>query len=940
MKRATRQSQGGVRWAQLAGAGAALLGLLALAGAGFDFGGVLLAQTQPQSPTNLRILSDSTPPPPPTGTGDLGGWPTAGATIQRTSYSPATVTTVSGIAWYRPIEAFISGSTQVITADGRVYVATGKGLVVLDAENGGLICRFDTELPVATPTVDSGTVYVPGYDRTLYALNSSNCGLNWRFIGGAGFSANPLVTGGRVYIGNRDGNFYAVNASDGSLAWQYPTGGPIMQSAASSGGVVYVASMDMYGYALNASSGSLVWRTARKLPGEQYSTWWPVVHGNYVVWAASTAYKMNTSPGASDAGSDGVDYDGFFGTGSTTLNAGTVINSSDGSHGWPAGSAVLSTTAGNGGPYSLQGYADQFPARRVYAIVNRSNGVEPFNLPWIQSGQNEQGQMHPPVSDGTALYFEGPFQKAGANIPRSRAMAWKEGTSWLRMVGGITFAADEPLILSAAAGRVFANLCCDREARALEGGAATFWSYGGNMLNYQLPSQGDANPYDPMWAFYDGEEFLQRLGGYYKGTRNSRNGVYHNHGMQNPLVPLAFTNGAGQRVERLFTHRSNAIIALGPSATKTPLPLVTINNNPPNTGTTLSAPEISNRLETEVRKIVDVWRANGTNGFLRPAYINDGGGTSNTTDMPESNVYFRSPADTLYTLSAAYPYVSAGLKADLLQYLAAYWQRYFAGTAVRVIGWNSGTPREAMQYPPEVETRMTQIGDTTGGAASPRVFYAAWKYAQVVPAQAASIYAAVRPLLIVPPPAQVLDITRGPAVYNEYINGYQGFLNLADLAGNPDPATRATVATQLSSLLNTRLTGFAKDHPWEGSVDNPSGLMANNYTRRFNCTRNFLYMTPDLGRAMRSSAQAGSITTALNEYLYVCPHWFMTRDNNSFQEASAHHIFDSHALFLAKAYVAGQSQAELSKWIDVPWMLGDLYHIQNLIAAVQAGGGS
>ena len=96
-------------------------------------------------------------------------------------------------------------------------------------------------------------------------------------------------------------------------------------------------------------------------------------------------------------------------------------------------------------------------------------------------------------------------------------------------------------------------------------------------------------------------------------------------------------------------------------------------------------------------------------------------------------------------------------------------------------------------------------------------------------------------------------------------------------------------------------------------------------------------MTPDLGQAMRSSAQFSTISAAINEYAYVCPHWFMTRDHNTFQEGSAHHIFDSHALFLAKAYVAGQTQAELSKWIDVPWMLGDLYHIQNLVAALSAG---
>jgi len=153
----------------------------------------------------------------------------------------------------------------------------------------------------------------------------------------------------------------------------------------------------------------------------------------------------------------------------------------------------MSTTTGPG-PHTLQGWADAYPSRRVYAIVNKSNGVEPFYLPWVESGQNDSGQMHPPVSDGNSLIFDGPYQRAGANIPRSRPMAWREGTPWLRMVGGTTFAADEPLILSMAGSRVIANLCCDREARVVEGGATTFWSYGGNMLMNQLPSQGDPTP--------------------------------------------------------------------------------------------------------------------------------------------------------------------------------------------------------------------------------------------------------------------------------------------------------------------------------------------------------------------------------------------------------------------------------------------------------------
>jgi outer membrane protein assembly factor BamB len=531
----------------------------------------LLAQSTPTPPANLRIIGAAEPPPPPPGSGSGEDWPMAGANVQRTSNSPAAIPSVQAVAWYRPIEAFISGTTQLITAGGRVYVATARGLIVLDADSGALVCRFDTELPVATPTVSGGAVYVPGFDRTLYSLNANTCAVNWRFTGAnAGFSANPIVTGGRVYIGNRDGRFYSIDTATGNAVWSFPTAGPIMQSAAYDGGVLYFASMDMYGYALNANNGSLVWRTPQKLPGELYSTWWPLVYGNYIVWPAATAYKYSASPGALDAGAAGVDFNAFFGTTSASVTAGTVVTSSDGSHGWPAGTTVMSTTAG-AAAHTLQGWADAYPARRVYAIVSRSTGAEQFYLPMLESGQNNQGQMHPPVSDGSALYFNGPYLRAGGNIPRSRLMAWKPTTSWLQLPGSTTFAADEPLALSLVGGRILANLCCDREARALTGAGTVFWSYS-NMLDAMLPSQGAANSYDVTWAFYDGAAFLERLGGYYKGYGDSRNGVYHNHGMQNPLVPHAYINAAGQRVERVFTHRSNAIVALGSTASKTPLP--------------------------------------------------------------------------------------------------------------------------------------------------------------------------------------------------------------------------------------------------------------------------------------------------------------------------------------------------------------------------------
>jgi hypothetical protein len=48
-------------------------------------------------------------------------------------------------------------------------------------------------------------------------------------------------------------------------------------------------------------------------------------------------------------------------------------------------------------------------------------------------------------------------------------------------------------------------------------------------------------------------------------------------------------------------------------------------------------------------------------------------------------------------------------------------------------------------------------------------------------------------------------------------------------------------------------------------------------------------------------------------------------------------LYDYNAMFLAKAYILKQSRAELTKYLDAPaFQRGDLFYIQNLIAAIEA----
>jgi outer membrane protein assembly factor BamB len=870
-------------------------------------------------------------------------WPMAGANPQRTSWTAQPPQNITGITWYRPIEAYIDQKTQLITANGNLYVATSKGLIVLNAETGALRWRFDTELPLGhSPTVIGTAVYLPSYDGYLYKLqdNGSSYQLLWRFdLANAGFSANPLVVNNVVYLGSRDGTFYAINASNGSRLWSYTTGGPIMNSAAfdPADNSIYFASNDLYAYKLN-TSGSLVWRSPQKLPGESYQSFWPVIYGNYVVFSSAPAYKSGADPGSATlvtgANLKEMYRAIFFGTSSG--NSGEIISNAPSSTGWPSGSRVLNTQNNPNMPYSLASYLAQYPHFRTFPILNKSNGQEPITLPYYYTG-TYSGNVYPPIVNPTtnALYMNNVINGQGGtdSIPRTTLMGWKPDSHYLHLVTNVTWAVDEPISFVGSGTQNYYSLCCDRAAGII--GGTSWWSYGGTELEYVLPTTGDAK-YDPMWRKYTNA--LERLGAYYNGfalrTNNtdSRNGVFNSHGLQNPLVPHVFTNAQGQRVDRIFIHRSNTIVALGPSASKTFLPLATINTSPTNQGITLSPTQLRQKLEAEIDKIISVYEANPTNGFLNPGYYN-------LSQLPAYaaalNTIFESPDEGLYTLAAAYPHLNSTLQTRARTYLQAYYNRYFSATPVIRIGWTN-QPRESTVYPPEVASRMSTRGDISSGAFPQRAFYALWKYAQVFPSQSLDIYNRFRSRLIVPANLTSDQLVRTPHLYNEQIAGYYGFLNLQEMAGRAtaDASLRQSVQSSLNTLLSQRTQNFAKDHPWAGD-DNPNGISANQYGRMFNLARNFVFLTPELGDYMRQNNSV--ISHAVSEYTYLNPLWFTAHIDNAWQEGIKHHLYDNPALFKAKAYVQRSSSTELSKYIDTPMFArGDLYYIQNLVTALEA----
>ena len=97
-----------------------------------------------------------------------------------------------------------------------------------------------------------------------------------------------------------------------------------------------------------------------------------------------------------------------------------------------------------------------------------------------------------------------------------------------------------------------------------------------------------------------------------------------------------------------------------------------------------------------------------------------------------------------------------------------------------------------------------------------------------------------------------------------------------------------------------------------------------------------MFLTPELGEYLNQQINT-QVQEAVEEYEYVAPYWFVSKFDVSYGEGTFQHLYDSPALFQAKALILKQPYNELIKWLDVPaFYRGDLFYIQNLVAALEA----
>ncbi len=882
-------------------------------------------------------------------------WPMLAANPQRTSWTPEEVRGNLSVVWYRPIEPYIPYKVQPIAANGKIYVSTSKGLYAFSALNGNVDWVYPTELPLGhSPTIatvnEKSIAFVGGYDHKIHAIDALT-GLDVAgytpYEAQAGFETNPLVINNTIYAGNRDGYFYAFDAITGAKLWSFETDGPILFSAAYKDNTLYFASNDSYAYALNATNGSLVWKS-QKFPGAGFHSFWPVIYTEkasgktYVIYGGSENYRFgdttNVSPWANLLQ---IDQQSLLACWPSNCTAGLA---------WPTSLETGPTTYWGHDAVTLNAsaitnYFENSPSLHTTFVLNSSTGQEytfdangngkPEYAPFTWSGVTSSGNKYPAIINGIDdVMYQDTLYYALNWIARGDIVGWKFGTPIVSRVSPRpdAHAVDEPMAFSSGGKLIYWSLCCDREGGAFDvtipyGQSNRSWQTYGYNFTSLFPN------YDPMYN--DGNATLFNDGNgwqVYSGKNQSKNGVYGKHGTtQSPPIPYQ---------GKLFMLRGNTLLAFGPGSTtpsRLPLAPITVAQS---AFPSPSVDELQQRLSAEIQKMLVA-------GHLRPGYFSSGfldlyadGKYSDSREIGELLDYFQNPSDTVVTLIQALPYLSPSMQQQVKTYLQTYYGpgSTYDLTKIAHIGWATGAARENYDIPqsdwsifgtPYRSPLNPSTKPICGGCGywtsfPPYSFYAAWKYAQVF-GGAQTIFSQMSGKLNVPPADNYL--LEKPYILNLYISGYQGYLQLQQLAGySPSP----TIQMTYTHLLTLRTTNFSKDTPYLG------GIVASltTYNNALAVARNFMFLTPELGAYLNQNIKA-QVQNAVDEYQYVAPYWFVTGFDNSYGEGTFQMLYDSPALFQAKAYILKQPYNELVKYLDVPtFFRGDLFYIQNLTAAL------
>jgi hypothetical protein len=100
-----------------------------------------------------------------------------------------------------------------------------------------------------------------------------------------------------------------------------------------------------------------------------------------------------------------------------------------------------------------------------------------------------------------------------------------------------------------------------------------------------------------------------------------------------------------------------------------------------------------------------------------------------------------------------------------------------------------------------------------------------------------------------------------------------------------------------------------------------------------------MYLVPELADYLRQNALS-KVRDAIDRYTHMAPYWMVGHNEEVQHENGLTPLYQTHALFQAKAQILQASREELAKVLDTPVVpAGDLFFLHNLIATLEAHSG-
>ncbi len=160
-------------------------------------------------------------------------------------------------------------SAPAVSKNKVIFGSTDGGIYCVDALNGKQIWKFvSTHAVMGSPTISGDTVYIGGSDGCLRAFDFNSGKIIWEFCEIKNYvETKPLLVDGKIIFGAWDSYLYALNTSNGKLAWKWNNGqerihfSPAAVLPVAAHGKVFITAPDRFLTALEVETGKVVWRT-------------------------------------------------------------------------------------------------------------------------------------------------------------------------------------------------------------------------------------------------------------------------------------------------------------------------------------------------------------------------------------------------------------------------------------------------------------------------------------------------------------------------------------------------------------------------------------------------------------------------------------------------------------------------------------------------------